>query len=130
MAHFQSPWPRTRPRTSALRTVALVAGIASLAACSSNKPNTAATPKSDPRVGLKAGQFNAAEAKWNLNVVAEAKPSEKFVGSTNSDLAFTGKYAIQGNYNGFQVWDISTPSRPLAGHGQYERDDRSNDNSK
>jgi hypothetical protein len=74
--------------------------------------STSATPKSDPRVGLKAGQFNAGEAKWNLNVVAEAKPSEKFVGSTNSDLAFTGKYAIQGNYNGFQVWDISTPSRP------------------
>jgi hypothetical protein len=114
MAHHQSSRSHTRPRNSALRSIALVAGLASLAACASSTPNVSpsATPKSDPRVGLKAGQFDAGEAKWNLNVVAEAKPPEKFVGSTNSDLAFTGKYAIQGNYNGFQVWDISTPSRP------------------
>jgi hypothetical protein len=31
---------------------------------------------------------------------------------TNSDLAFKGDYAIQGNYNGVQVWDISNPSAP------------------
>ena len=30
----------------------------------------------------------------------------------NSDLAFTGNYAIQGNYNGYQVWDISNPGKP------------------
>ena len=30
----------------------------------------------------------------------------------NSDLAFTGHYAIQGNFNGYQVWDISNPSQP------------------
>ena len=35
-----------------------------------------------------------------------------FLGVTNSDLAFTGRYAIQGNYNGYQVWDISDPSHP------------------
>src|SRR5690606_17501195 len=35
-----------------------------------------------------------------------------FVGVTNSDLAFTGDYVIQGNYNGFQVWDISNPRSP------------------
>ena len=33
------------------------------------------------------------------------------LGATNSDLAFTGKYAIQGNYNGFQIWDISNPAQ-------------------
>jgi hypothetical protein len=32
---------------------------------------------------------------------------------TNSDLAFTGKYAIQGNYNGWQVWDVSNPRKPV-----------------
>jgi hypothetical protein len=30
----------------------------------------------------------------------------------NSDLAFTGKYAIQGSFNGYQVWDIANPARP------------------
>jgi hypothetical protein len=56
--------------------------------------------------------MNAEEATWNLRVVSKSPPSEKFVGSTNSDLSFTGKYAIQGNYNGFQVWDISNPAKP------------------
>ena len=27
----------------------------------------------------------------------------------NSDLAFVRNYAIQGNYSGYQVWDISDP---------------------
>ena len=33
-------------------------------------------------------------------------------GTTNSDLAFWGKIAYQGNYNGFRVIDISRPDRP------------------
>jgi hypothetical protein len=70
-------------------------------------------PNPDPRVGLRAGLMDAAEASWNLRVVSKTPPSEKFLGVTNSDLAFSGTYAIQGNYNGFQVWDISNPTRPL-----------------
>ena len=58
------------------------------------------------------GGADAAEAAWNMRVVSNTPPSEKFVGATNSDLAFTGNYAIQGNYNGYQVWDISNPARP------------------
>ena len=34
------------------------------------------------------------------------------MGVTNSDLAFKGHFAIQGNYNGIQIWDIADPSRP------------------
>ncbi len=30
----------------------------------------------------------------------------------NSDLAFQGKYAFAGNYNGFMVYDISRPAKP------------------
>src|SRR5690606_20932722 len=44
---------------------------------------------------------------------------DKFEGVTNSDLAFTGNYAIQGNYNGFQVWDISNPARPSIAAAYY-----------
>src|SRR4029077_10060429 len=33
-------------------------------------------------------------------------------GVTNSDLSFLRNYAIQGNYNGFQVWDVSNPAKP------------------
>jgi hypothetical protein len=31
---------------------------------------------------------------------------------TNSDIAFQGKYAFSGNYNGFTVYDISNPRDP------------------
>ena len=68
-------------------------------------------PSPDPRVGLRAGLTDAGEAAWNLRVVSETPPPEQFVGVTNSDLAFTGNYAIQGNYNGYQVWDISNPQQ-------------------
>lgn len=69
-------------------------------------------PSPDPRVGLKAGLFDAEDAIWNLEMLSTTPPPEDFIGSTNSDLAFKGNYAIQGNYNGFMVWDISNPSNP------------------
>ena len=71
-------------------------------------------PDPDPRVGLGAGLFDAEEAAWNLRVVSSTPPPEPFVGVTNSDLAFSGDYVIQGNYNGFQVWNIEDPNRPAS----------------
>jgi LVIVD repeat-containing protein len=72
----------------------------------------AQAPSPDPRVGLRAGLHDAGEAVWNLRVLSQTPPSPQFVGKTNSDLAFTGRYAIQGNYNGWQIWDISDPAHP------------------
>src|SRR4051794_21697581 len=69
--------------------------------------NATPAPNPDPRVGLRAGQWDAAEATWNMRVLSRTRPSEKFVGSTNSDLAFRGNDVIQGSYNGYQIWDIS-----------------------
>ena len=71
-------------------------------------------PTPDPRVGLAPGLFDAGEAIWNLSLVSATPPPEGFVGSTNSDLAFTGPYAIQGNYDGIQIWDISDPANPVS----------------
>jgi hypothetical protein len=106
--------PSVRRAAGHFVKVSLAAGLVSAAACSSTpKTSQSATPKADPRVGLKAGLWDAQQSQWNLKVVSETRPPEKFVGSTNSDLAFSGKYAIQGNYNGFQVWDISNPSKPV-----------------
>jgi hypothetical protein len=34
----------------------------------------------------------------------------------NSDLAFQGPYVIQGNFRGFQVWDVSDPAHPVRTH--------------
>ena len=72
----------------------------------------AGPPSPDPRIGLGAGLMDAEEAIWNLRKLSSVPPPAEFIGVTNSDLAFTGDYAIQGNYNGFQVWDISNPSSP------------------
>ena len=66
----------------------------------------------DARVGLGAGLFDAEKALWNMRLLSETPPPEAFLGVTNSDLAFTGDYAIQGNYNGFMVWDLTDPAAP------------------
>src|SRR5690242_19885653 len=63
-------------------------------------------PNPDPRIGLAAGRWDAAQAAWNMRLISTTPPSEASLGSTHSDLAFSGKYVIQGNYNGFEIWDI------------------------
>ncbi len=72
---------------------------------------TAPTP--DPRIGLKAGRWDAGQAAWNMRLISTTPPTGKTLGATHSDLAFTGKYAIQGNYNGFELYDISDPAKPV-----------------
>ena len=121
------PALRTRTSPSAAPTFLVLAASALVAAgCASGGPGmesdsgmtAAATtfsvnpPTPDPRVGLAPGLFDAGEAIWNLRMVSTTPPPEAFVGKTNSDLAFTGNYAIQGNYDGIQVWDISDPRNP------------------
>ena len=91
---------------------ATVATSSSINGSSSTYDMSTTTPSPDPRVGLRAGRFNAGEAVWNLRVLSQTRPSPRFMDITNSDLAFLGNYAIQGNYNGYQVWDISNPRQP------------------
>ncbi|MGI9626521.1 MAG: LVIVD repeat-containing protein [Longimicrobiales bacterium] len=121
--------PTGRGSLNVLQLLFVGAGAFALSACASASPNdspmsaapteqltlrplTVTAPSPDPREGLGAGLFDAEEAIWNMSLVSTTPPSEDFVGVTNSDLAFTGNYAIQGNYNGVQVWDISDPSNP------------------
>ncbi|MBI4501317.1 MAG: hypothetical protein HY700_09165 [Gemmatimonadetes bacterium] len=56
--------------------------------------------------------MDAAEATSNLKITGKAEPPGSFRGITNSDIAFTGNYAVQGNYNGFIIWDVSNPASP------------------
>jgi hypothetical protein len=110
------------PRRSAVFSVAAAAALVLVAACSrrpaaeSPAPAAATSPAGDfsrdARVGLSAGLFNAGEAISNMKLTGTAVSPEGFLGITNSDLAFTGNYAIQGNYNGPVIWDISNPAKP------------------
>ena len=88
-------------RAAGLLLAALLAG-----------PALAQSSTDDPRFGLEAGLFDAEEAIWNLQKLSTTAPPADFVGVTNSDLAFKGDYAIQGNYNGVIVWDLSDPTAP------------------
>ncbi len=77
-------------------------------------PIISATPPSpDPRVGLKAGYWDAEQAAWNIRLVSTTPPPEGHRGITNSDLAFSGKYVVQGNYAGILFWDVSNPAKPV-----------------
>ncbi len=74
----------------------------------------------DPRIGLRAGWLDAESAISNMELVSSlARPDGFFNPETpgdgrfsNTDLAFSGDYLYQGNYNGFQVYDISNPAKP------------------
>jgi hypothetical protein len=96
--------------------------------------NSATPPSPDPRIGLRAGTTDsvmidnqprriirdkAAETAWNIRLISNTPPSERFNGVTNSDLAFIGNDVIQGNYNGYQVFDISNPRSPVLKTAYY-----------
>ena len=121
-----------------VRPLSLTVCLSLLAGCATSRStptmnvsvpmqNVSSTPPSpDPRIGLRAGWFDAAEAAWNMRLVSTTQPSPSFINRSdpgdsrvwNSDLGFTGHYAIQGNFSGYQVWDISNPSKPTL-HSAY-----------
>ena len=104
-------------RLQQMRHLTLAAAVVFAAACASAPvPTTvmsAPAAKPDPRVGLKAGLMDAGEAVSGMKMMAKAVSPPGFLGITNSDITFTGKYAIQGNYNGPVIWDISNPAKPV-----------------
>lgn len=95
----------------------------------------------DPRVGLKAGLYDAGTAISGMELLISVPKPPGFApdpdaiaaftaapapapgtrptpprgpapyGSTNSDLAFRGKYLFVGNYNGINFYDISNPAK-------------------
>lgn len=91
---------------------ALVLGTSLFAATS------ASAEEDDPREGLAPGYHDAGEAISNIEMLAKLPRVAPFdaapgnFGFVNSDLAFTGDHAIVGNFNGFQVYDISDPAEP------------------
>jgi hypothetical protein len=97
-------------------------------------PSNPRASSDDPRVGLKAGLYDAGEAASGLermaslskppgfspenNATASAAPAPPpgqpprlQLGSTNSDLAFSGNHLFVGNYNGVNFYDIDNPKQ-------------------
>ncbi len=101
---------------------AVIVAATGLTACAASKPSASASPKpvagaaadwsKDARVGLKGGLYNAQTAVSNMKVTGMAQTPPAMGGAWNSDITFTGKYAIQGNFGGLVIWDMTDPSKP------------------
>ncbi len=107
---------RSRRRTIASACAAFLVATLAPASALADLPDP-----DDPRVGLAPGYFPWTEASSNVDnidndprVAPFDAPPTGFSGIAfaNSDLAFTGDHAIVGNFNGFQVYDISDPDDP------------------
>ena len=91
------------------------AGALSLAA------GAGAQAQTDPRVGLKPGWKDPGIAASGMVLIGHHDRPTGFFdpaapfggnGTGNSDLAFRGNLVFQGNYSGFQIWDVSNPRGP------------------
>jgi hypothetical protein len=100
--------------------LAAIAAISTLTACAAAKPSSEPTPAAnstadwarDARVGLRGGLYDAQEAVSNMKVTGRAQTPAGMGGNWNSDITFTGKYAIQGNFGGMVIWDMTDPAKP------------------
>lgn len=98
---------------------ALCAAIAAAALLAAPAIASAQSNTHDPRVGLKAGLYDAGTASKGLDLIAHRNKPEVFKPNApggltyaNSDMAFAGNYAYQGNFSGFQIWNIANPLAP------------------
>ncbi|MFC0627517.1 LVIVD repeat-containing protein [Kribbella deserti] len=91
---------RMRRHRTLVRSVLTTALVASL--------TTAAvgTSAADP-----APETGAAKSD-NITHLASVPMVGPLAGSANTDIAFAGKKAYVGNYNGFQIYDIADPAKP------------------
>jgi hypothetical protein len=126
-------------RSAVTISLALAASYPVLCAGQSQVLSNPRSSSDDPRVGLKAGLYDAGEAASGLERIASlpkppgfapgdavaqapaaapaadeatpARPPAVQYGSTNSDLAFSGNHLFVGNYNGINFYDIDSPAK-------------------
>jgi LVIVD repeat-containing protein len=82
-----------------LITIALAAGLVASLATTASAGSTAEPP-------------TGASKSDNITHLANVPIQAPLAGSINSDIAFEGKKAYVGHYNGFQIYDISKPAQP------------------
>ncbi len=109
-----------RGRSRRGRLVGLAAAAALMAGVLA-PASAGAQAEDDPRVGLGAGWLDAETAISNLEQRAHHDKPAGFVDPANpgnfgfvtSDLAFAGDHAFVGNFNGFNIYDVSDPAAPV-----------------
>ncbi|WP_405622580.1 LVIVD repeat-containing protein [Streptomyces sp. NBC_00076] len=118
----------SNPRTRRRRLGVGAAAVGLLAALLTAAP-AAATPDPGDAPAKSEGVSKSVEAEVRAAIAEDEIPApDQIVHSanikhlanvpkdvlpgTNSDLAFQGKYAYAGNYDGFRIFDISNPKTP------------------
>lgn len=116
--------PRTRRRRFGVGAAALglIAALfsAAPAGATPDPGDSPAAPKSvsksdaaDARAAIKSGEIPAPdEVVHSDNIKHLANIPKDALPGFNTDLAFQGKYAFAGNYDGFRIYDISNPKKP------------------
>ncbi len=105
---------------AAATATATVAGLAQQDRPATPPPDAPTANTSDPRVGLKPGATDAGVAAWNLELVASMPKPPGFddpagtggLNFANSDLAFQRTHVFQGNFNGFNFYNVEDPRKP------------------
>ena len=76
-----------------------------------------------------AGSYTYRESTNNMHALGHSEHPAQFFGvpaaerQISSDIAFWGKYAIHGNYDGFRIVDVSAPGNPkLVSHPRCNGD--------
>lgn len=112
--------PRSVPIHVLAAALALAWVLASAPLPLASQDTTFVWDADNPRVGFGGGWQDAESAIENLEWVGQLPRPPGFVdpnrpGSfafANTDLAFQGNLVFVGNYNGFQIFDVSDPADP------------------
>ncbi|HEY0969652.1 MAG TPA: hypothetical protein VGE02_01610 [Gemmatimonadales bacterium] len=114
-----------RSRAVAAAAALALTSIASIPAALQAQLQLPMPTTNDPRVGLRPGLTDAEVAAKNMRLVANrpkpdalmprdsaGRPDLGGLTFANSDLAFRGNLVFQGNFSGFQIWDVANPADP------------------
>ncbi|MFI9757172.1 LVIVD repeat-containing protein [Streptomyces sp. NPDC051963] len=75
--------------------------------------DVSASTQAEVRQALESGEIPGQdEIVHSANIQHVTNIPKDVLPGTNSDLAFQGRYAFAGNYDGFRVFDISNPKAP------------------
>jgi hypothetical protein len=110
----------TRSRSTRRMPLGSVPVLLAMTASMAGAQFAGLTERTDPREGLEPGLADAGVAMSGMELVAQLSRPGEMTNTRNAfdndygntDLAFAGDYVIQGNYNGFMIWDVSRPESP------------------
>ncbi|MFI8189399.1 LVIVD repeat-containing protein [Streptomyces sp. NPDC085946] len=122
MILLNEPRPRRRRLGVTAAATGLLAALltAAPAAATPDPGDAPAAPRkisesaqAEARAAIAAGEIPGQdEIVHTANIEHVANVPKDLLRGTNSDLAFQGRYAFAGNYDGFRIFDISDPKAP------------------